>query len=259
VGDPSFDEDARRLADSLLARGAGGIRRVRFRRNRTRLLSVSRDGSTLYMDEAFRCAPPEILDAIAVFLVGRRDGAGYREAVAAIRRWVEPHRLARLSTANGAGDARALRRAARPGPCCATPEQRRFLRELYRVLNREHFDGRLPEDVPIRLARRMSRRLGHVRYERDGDGRRRVVEMALNPDLLLEGNEAGLRDTVLHEMAHIEAWVVYGHRGHGAPWKRIALRVGCEPRACTRAPIRRRAPGAATPTRVPSAAVIARA
>jgi predicted SprT family Zn-dependent metalloprotease len=84
----------------------------------------------------------------------------------------------------------------------------------------------------------MSRRLGQIRFL-DGPPRR-VVEIALNADLMLEANEAQRLDTMLHEMAHAEAFLVHGHRGHGAVWRRIAGRVGCEPRACTAARIVRR-------------------
>src|SRR5690606_14322713 len=120
-----------------------------------------------------------------------------------------------------------------------------------RRLNAERFGARLPADLPLRLSRRMTRRLGHVRWHRRADGTRIVVELALNPDLFLVGNEAQLRDTLLHEMAHVEAWLEHGSAGHDAVWRRIARRVGCEPRACTRARIRRRARGAPPPARVP--------
>jgi hypothetical protein len=51
-------------------------------------------------------------------------------------------------------------------------------------------------------------------------------------------------------MAHVEAWVVFGHRGHGQPWKVIAQRLGCEVNASSCVRIRRRRIGAGT-LRVP--------
>jgi len=222
------------------------IRAVRLKHNRSRLLSVSRDGTTLHAHIAFGDAPEEVLDAVAAFLTARRGSAAHAEAVAAIRAW---GRLA-LPTGPGGQGARPIAEP-RPGPCCGTPEQRRFLEAEYRRLNAERFGGRLPADLPLRLSRRMTRRLGHVRWHRGADGTRTVVELALNPDLFLAGNEAQLRDTLLHEMAHVEAWLEHGSSGHDAVWKRIARRVGCEPRACTRAPVRRRTPGARPTARVP--------
>lgn len=241
-----MSRDADALLAALMRRGVRRIRAVRLKRNRSRLLSVSRDGTTLHAHIAFGHAPEEVLDAVALFLTARRGSAAHAGAVAAIRGW---GRLAIPAEP----DAPGVRPVAepRPGPCCGTPAQRRFLEEEYRRLNAERFGGRLPADLPLRLSRRMTRRLGHVRWHRRADGTRTVVELALNPDLFLAGNEAQLRDTLLHEMAHVEAWLEHGSAGHGAVWKRIARRVGCEPRACTRAPVRRRTPGAPPPTRVP--------
>lgn len=97
----------------------------------------------------------------------------------------------------------------------------------------------------------MTRRLGHVRYHREEDGRPSVIELALSRDLFLPGNEVHLRDTLLHEMAHIEAWLEHEHGGHGPVWKRIAQRVGCEPRASTTRPLARRARPGTTVEHVP--------
>lgn len=268
-----LDERTQVLLAALRARGVHRIRRIRFKRNRTRLLSVSRDGATLHLDEAFDAAPMVVVDAIAALLSARRGSPAYRAAVAVLREWGGPRQAVRhvggagngnggAPAASGRGVGQGARAAApdtspapvtpRPSACCATPAQRHFLREAYRRLNEELFGGQLPAEVPLRLSRRMTRRLGHVRYYRRVDGVREVIEIALNPDLMLKGNEAELRATLLHEMAHVEAWLVHGDHGHGAAWKRIARRVGCEPRACTRAPVLRRRPGAAPPTRVPA-------
>lgn len=219
----------------LRARGVGGIRRVRFRQNRTRLVSLSRDRRTLHVHVCYRRAPKEILDAIAAFLTTSPRSPRHRGAVAALREW--PGAVAGLAAARRARP--PVRRAAR---CCGTPAQLRFLRRLYDRLNRERFGGRLPDDVTLRISERMRRRFGHARLEASSRDRR-VIELALNVDLFLEGNERELLDTLLHEMAHAEAFLVSGHRGHGAAWKRIAERVGCEPKACTARRIRRRRRG----------------
>ncbi|NIP78304.1 MAG: hypothetical protein GWM90_03535, partial [Gemmatimonadetes bacterium] len=79
--------------------------------------------------------------------------------------------------------------------------------------------------MPLRVSRRMTRSLGTIRYGRGTDagegaaGRvgagRTVAEIAISAQLLEPGNRAVLEDTLLHEMAHAEAWLLHGHRGHG--------------------------------------------
>lgn len=253
----------------LRKRGAADIHRVVFRHNRTRLLSISRDRVTLNVHACFLSAPPEVLDAVARFVTADPRSAAHRRAVAALRAW--PGVEEGLRAARAARPARAAEPAAE---CSASPEQRRFLCELYARLNRERFGGRLPEDVPIRVSRRMARRLGQVRFDSGtsrrrlryeqadlfgGSGKnsppgspgRRVLEIALSADLFIEGNDRELLDTLLHEMAHVEAYLVHGHRGHGGIWRTVARRVGCEPRACSRRPVRRRRRGGAVPDRIP--------
>jgi hypothetical protein len=217
----------------VLDRHGVGVRRVRYRANRSVLLSVSVDGETLNSHECFRDAPGPILEAIARFLRARRGSAGQREALAVIRDWEGARRgIARVRAS------RAPRRAG-PGPGAAV----QVLQGLFDRFNRERFHGCLPA-VPLRISRRMSRSLGTIACEQAGSGR--VVRgITISADLLVQGNEAVLLDTMLHEMAHAEAWLEHGHRGHGAVWRRIAVRVGCSPRARTEARIRRvgRKPG----------------
>jgi hypothetical protein len=225
--------------DAMRLRGVRGLCRVRYRPNRSRLISLSQDSSALNLHECFRGATDPVLDAIAMFL---RSGAGdeqQREAVRVMRAWSE-----------GQSPNDYLESGPREGsPSAGTREQMAFLTASYRHLNRERFDGRLPENVRMRLSQRMVRRFGHVEYRRRNDARA-IAEIALNIDLLLEGNERPLLDTMLHEMAHIEAWVVRGHRGHGLPWQRVAERVGCEVNSHSHVRIRRRRNGTEV-TRVP--------
>lgn len=207
------------------------IRRVRYRENRTVLLSVSRDGRTLNSHACFRQAPARIANAIATVVTEPRDAQSRRDALRMLREWD--------GTRRGLAVARRRKRKRRrrvngrdAGP----------LRELFDRLNRERFRGRLPE-IPLRLSRRMTRSLGTIRYggvagtgSRGNGGppraaSRTVLEIAISADLLRPANRPLLEDTVLHEMAHAEAWLIHGHRGHGAEWKRIARRVGCQARA----------------------------
>jgi hypothetical protein len=171
------------------------------------LLSVSVDGETLNSHECFRDAPGPILEAIARFLRARRGSAGQREALAVIRDWEGARRgIARVRAS------RAPRRAG-PGPGAAV----QVLQGLFDRFNRERFHGCLPA-VPLRISRRMSRSLGTIACEQAGSGR--VVRgITISADLLVPGNEAVLLDTMLHEMAHAEAWLEHGHRGHGAVWR----------------------------------------
>ena len=58
-------------------------------------------------------------------------------------------------------------------------------------------------------------------------------------------------DTLIHEMAHIEAWLLHNDGGHGDDWKRIARRVGCVDLACAGRGPRRRGRGQPPTDRVP--------
>lgn len=219
---------------SVLRAHRSPIRRVRYRDNRTVLLSISRDGRTLNSHRCFRDAPPEILEAVATFLTARRTSAGARCALEQLRSWDG----ARRGLAAARRQRPGRRRPATDGPGTAP------LRTLFQELNREAFERRLPE-IPLRVSRRMTRTLGTIRYgpDRDHDTPhtpRVVLEIAISSDLLLPLNRDSLRETMLHEMAHAEAWLQHGHRGHGRPWRRIAERVGCTPRATCRSAIARR-------------------
>ena len=217
----------------MRSRGIAGIRRVRYRPNRSRLVSRSADRLTLNLHECFRGATEPVLDAIAAFL---RGGGRMEErlAIEVMRSW---------SDGQVPGDSFGV--AARSGsPSAGTREQMAFLTAAYRHFNRARFDGHLPDNVSMRLSQRMIRRFGHVEYHRRRQDARAIAEIAINIDLLLEGNERPLIDTLLHEMAHIEAWIVHGHRGHGQPWERIAQRVGCEVNSHSHVRVRRRRNGA---------------
>jgi hypothetical protein len=210
---------------ALHARDVTSITQVRFKANRSRLISLSADRTRLNLHECFRSAPSDVIDAVAVFSRSLRDSPAFRRATARMRAWHE----AQVDTESDDT----------VGPCCATDAQRHFLAGLYRQLNHSHFGGVLPDLLAVRLSDRMSRRLGHVSYTR-WKGERAVLEIALNVDLMLDGNEHALVDTLLHEMAHAEAWLLHAQRGHGRVWRDIAGRVGCEARACSDMQIRRR-------------------
>lgn len=215
------------LLRELRTRGVTEVTRVRFKANRSRLISLSADRTSLNLHDCFRSAPADVIDAVATFARSLRESPAYRRSIERMRAW------------HGAQIEGSDRDVEVVGPCCATDPQRGYLAGLYRHLNHSHFTGTLPDLLPVRLSDRMSRRLGHVSYT-SVRGERAVLEIALNVDLMLETNEQALFDTLLHEMAHAEAWLTHGHRGHGGVWRGIAKRVGCEARACSDMHIRRR-------------------
>jgi hypothetical protein len=217
-----------------------------WRANASRVVSLSRDGRRLYVNEALRMAPQGVLEAAAGFAAAALAGRRNPSAVEAIRRW-----------SRGAGHrhlvevARRARRAARSGRrrqntnarrCGGTPAQGALLHILFRALNRDRFGDLLPGSIPLVWSYRMTSTLGNCRMVRTSAGRR-VIDIGMNPSLLLAGNEAHLRDTLVHEMAHAAAWITRGDGGHGAAWKEIAVAAGCDPRSrCRASPrVRRRA------------------
>lgn len=215
--------------DELRNRGAWRLRHVSFRRNRVTVWSITQRGTVLNVHEAYRSATPDLLDAFATVL---REGgvatARSRRAAEEIGSW--PHLEAAMLEARAAHEAR---RGGRPEStvdgCCATPAQRSYLRALYRYFNATRFGAALPVDVPVRLSSRMRSALGHMLPGDSPERGRYVVEIALNVDLMLEGNGAERIDTLLHEMAHVADYLTTGHRGHGRSWRAWARRVGCLP------------------------------
>jgi hypothetical protein len=207
--------------------------------------SLTQRGRVLNLHAAFASDPtPELLDALATLV---REGG---VASAASRRAA---RLVASWPALGPALAEARRRRAnrRESACCATSEQSRYLRVLYDYFNRTRFDGRLPGDLPVRLSDRMRSVLGHMLPAPEEGSERRVVEIALNVDLMLEGNGPERIDTLLHEMAHVADYLLTGHRGHGKSWRDWARRVGCRPERLYDRPVRRRRRRNAAVTRIP--------
>ena len=59
-------------------------------------------------------------------------------------------------------------------------------------------------------------------------------KIEFNSVLLVENEKDMLEDTVVHEIAHLISWQVYGRegRGHGWMWKSVMNRLGVEPTRC---------------------------
>lgn len=255
------------MLEALEQRGVYRVQRVTFRMNRSTFLSLSADGRSLNVHAAFARAPARVVDALAAWV---RQGPDAGDALARIRRWPGLARGLRQARRQARQRAAARRRRERDRraargivsqreasrqrlatPCCASDEQKRYLRALYVHYNRTRFGGRLPRDLTVRLSSRMRTRYGQVRLHRRADGRRVVVDIALHADLMLPGNDRDRHDTLLHEMAHAEAWLLHGHAGHGEQWKRIARRVGCSDAACAPRELKRRPDGRPPTDRVP--------
>lgn len=82
-----LSEDA--FADAMHERGAVAIRRVRFKPNRSRMISLSSDRRSLNIHECFRAASRDVLDAVAVFIRAPVRSSDYRDAVQRMRAWWE--------------------------------------------------------------------------------------------------------------------------------------------------------------------------
>jgi len=231
-------------------RGAKRVRQVRFRDNRSTVWSLTKKGTVLNVHAAYQRATPSLLDAFAtVAKEGGIGSAASRRAAERIAAWPALEEGIRAARERHA----ARRRAGENGSthCCATPRQRAYLQALYRYFNHTRFNGRLPEDVPVRLSARMRSVLGHMVPGEAADGSRYVVEIALNVDLMLAGNGAERADTLLHEMAHIADYMESGNRGHGRSWREWARRVGCRPTTLYDRPVTSRRRRRDQVTRVP--------
>lgn len=234
----------------LWLRGARRIRRVTFRQNRSTVWSLTQRGTALNLHEAYRAAPPALLDAFAT--VAKEGGVGSRKSQRAaeeIHRW--PDVVVAIEAARAAHESRRTGLGMEPTHCCATPQQRAYLRTLYRYFNLTRFGGLLPADVPVRLSSRMRSSLGHMLPGERPDGARYVSEIALNVDLMLAANGAERVDTLLHEMAHVADYLSSGNRSHGPSWREWAVRVGCRPTTLYDRPVASRRRRRDRVTRVP--------
>jgi hypothetical protein len=229
-----------------------------WRVNASRLVSISRDGRRLYLNEALRHAPRGVLEAAAGFAAAALAGHRDPSAVEAIRRWSRgagQRHLAEVARRAWKAQGRARRPSTAVRQCGGTTAQGGLLRALYEAMNRDRFGGLLPGSIPLVWSYRMTSTLGNCRMVRWG-GVRRVIDIGMNPSLLLAGNEPQLRDTLVHEMAHAAAWITRGDGGHGAAWKEIAVAAGCDPRSRCRASPRLRRRTGERVDRCPDPAVV---
>ena len=207
---PGAPRDAEELLARLRALGLTGIERCRLTRNRT--VMVSFKGGELRVHHGYLGAPPDVHRAIARFVSARRK-ADRRAAQAVLLAHPVPRDEAR---------SRRAREATHPDDAPGAAR----LQRAHRELNARYFGGSL-RDVPVRVSRRMRRRLGHYAAASSAEG----AEIAIaRSHLRRHGWEEALH-TLLHEMVH--QW--QDESGlpidHGREFRRKAREVGITARA----------------------------
>jgi hypothetical protein len=236
---PTKDDGARALAAYNRARGRlSRAVRVAVRPNVRRLASLTRT----------RTSAPTLNLAGAVVAAGEQAWAlvapalsGDREALKRLRELAEPGveeaRRARVARRRGRNGTRpggpGQGRPDPAGPPCApeptcdgTEPQRAYLRTLIAFVRETSGHGdALPDDVQLRISKRMTSSLGLC--ARAGDTHRvTIAERLFRPGL-----EEILFDTVKHELAHLadQNTSPTGRSSHGRRWKEWARRLGARP------------------------------
>lgn len=205
--------DAERAADSLLAalKGMGlqHVRSVVLTRNRSVVVTLK--GYELRLHEGFCSAPPAIHAQIVRFVMARKPWER-QTARQAILSYPLP-----LHT-------KPPRAPERTHPEDEPLAER--LAEWHTRLNGERFGATL-QQIPIRVSRRMLRRLGHYAPGVEGGG----PEIAISARHLRRDGFASAVETLLHEMVH-----QWQHESglpidHGLDFRRKCREVGALPRA----------------------------
>lgn len=201
------------LLERLRQFGLLGVQELKLTRNRRTMVSIR--GRTLRLHAAYVDAPPPVLQAIADFVMAKRRDER-RAAGRAVVAW---------SSNIPVGERRP--RATRTHDDDA-PLAEHFT-ALHRALNAECFGGGLGT-VPVRISRRMRRRLGHYTPRAEGV----EPEIAISWQHVRRQGLADAAITLLHEMVH--QWQdEAGHAvDHGEAFRRKAREVGIPPRATRR-------------------------
>ncbi len=206
-------EDSARAADLLLGtlRGLGlqHVRSLVLTRNRSVVVSLK--GYELRLHEGFCTAPAEMHAQIVRFVMAKKP-------------WER-------QTARQAILSYPLPKHTKPprAPERTHPEDEPLaerLAEWHTRLNGERFGAKL-QQIPIRVSRRMVRRLGHYAPGVEGGG----AEIALSARHVRRDGFASAVETLLHEMVH-----QWQHESglpidHGLDFRRKCREVGALPRA----------------------------
>lgn len=203
------------LRARLLALGLPTVPRVVTHRNRAVMVSWF-PGRELRIHEGYVHAPDSVLSAIIRFLSRRvrrqaRLAARHEFLAFPVEDHAPPVARARGREATAAGDQPLVT----------------YFTELHARLNQEHFGGTL-SPIPIRISRRMKRRLGEVRLDRRTGA---AVEISLSRRHVRRDGWREAEHTLLHEMIH--QWQAEnGQRvDHGKGFRRWARELGIHPRA----------------------------
>jgi len=199
-------------ADTLLAllRSLGLRRIARCTLTSNRNVMVSFHGSELRIHAGYLGAPRDVHQAIVAFVEGRT-----RSVRAAARR-----RIIAFGIATPRNPARRERMRTIDEPLAA-----RFV-EWYARYNADHFGGEL-KPVPVRISRRMRRRLGHYSAATPTES----GEIAISFRHFRHHGWDEALHTLLHEMVH--QWQDETGRpiDHGGDFRRKAREVGVAPAA----------------------------
>ena len=207
--DGAAPRDAAQLLACLRRFGLRRIDRVALTRNRNVMVSFA--GGTLRVHEGYLAAPDTVLRAIVAFVEGT-SRAQRREAREIIV--LHPVRAPSRPT---------RRERTHPDDEAAVAQ----LRAWHGRYNARHFGGALRE-VPLRMSRRMSSRLGHYSAGTAGGD---AAEIAISRAHLRAHGWQEVLHTLLHEMVH--QWQdEAGHPiDHGAAFRARARAVGIAPYA----------------------------
>ncbi len=218
--EPEIDEeaaedadDAERAAGQLLATLRGlGLRHIKslvLTNNRSVVITLK--GFELRVHEGFCTAPREIHEQIVRFVTARRswERQAARQAILAypLPRHTKPPRAPE-----------------RTHPDDEPLAER--LAEWHTRLNGERFGAQL-QTVPIRVSRRMLRRLGHYAPGVEGGG----AEIAISARHIRRDGFASAVETLLHEMVHQWQHEQGLPIDHGLEFRRKCREVGAVPRA----------------------------
>lgn len=201
--------DAERLLVRLSSLGLQHIRTLTLTRNRSVLVSVR--GFELRVHAGFVDAPTAMHVQIVRFVTAKRkwERQAARDAIVAypLPRNEKP---ARAPERTHADDEPMVERLA----------------EWHTRFNGERFGASLTP-VPIRVSRRMQRRLGHYSPGEDGAER----EIAISARHLRRDGFASALETLLHEMVHQWQHESGLTLDHGAEFRRKCREVGAAPSA----------------------------
>ena len=202
-------QQAAHLFERLRGHGLQHIRWVVLTRNRSVLVSVR--GFELRVHEGFVDAPTEMHGQIVRFVTAKRkwERQAARDAIVSFQ-------LPRAE--------KPARAAERTHPDDEPLVER--LAEWHTRLNGERF-GALLKPVPIRVSRRMQRRLGHFSAGTDGSER----EIAISARHLRRDGFAAALETLLHEMVHQWQHENGLELDHGVDFRRKCREVGAVPSA----------------------------